>query len=207
MLLSNLLERDRTLKRSFSIGAPSKLDPNWISGFTDAEGCFSVIISKKSAFKWRVTVSFEINLHTKDIAILHLIRDYFGVGIVSSRFSREICVYRVTSVSDLIRVIIPHFLAYPLLTQKSADFGLWSKVVYIMSAGDHLNPLGFSRVLSYYASINLGMSSAVSAAFPDIVGAIRQVCLLPSSLHPYWVSGFTAGLLNRCTFQYRSNLF
>ena len=44
--------------------------PNWVTGFTDAEGCFSVIFSKISALKWRITVSFEINLHSKDILIL-----------------------------------------------------------------------------------------------------------------------------------------
>ena len=32
--------------------------PNWVTGFSDAEGCFSVIISKVSALRWRIIVSF-----------------------------------------------------------------------------------------------------------------------------------------------------
>jgi hypothetical protein len=43
------------------------LNPSWVTGFTDAEGFFSVILSKRSNLKWRIMVSFEINLHVKDI--------------------------------------------------------------------------------------------------------------------------------------------
>ena len=32
----------------------SDLSPNWITGFSDAEGCFSVILSKRSPLKWRI---------------------------------------------------------------------------------------------------------------------------------------------------------
>lgn len=62
------------------------LDPNWITGFCDAEGCFSIIISAKSVEKWRVKASFEINLHTKDIDILYKIQRYFkGSGNIYVR--------------------------------------------------------------------------------------------------------------------------
>jgi hypothetical protein len=43
------------------------LNPSWVTGFTDAEGCFSVILTKRPNLKWRIMVSFEINLHYKDI--------------------------------------------------------------------------------------------------------------------------------------------
>ena len=38
----------------------TKLNPNWISGFSDAEGCFSIIISNRSKIlkRWRVQASF-----------------------------------------------------------------------------------------------------------------------------------------------------
>lgn len=83
------------------------LNPNWITGFSDAEGCFTVIISKRSDLRWRIIVSFEINLHSKDILILNQIKDYFGVGSVTNRPTRNLCVYRVTKPDDLIKVIIP----------------------------------------------------------------------------------------------------
>lgn len=172
------------------------LDPFWLTGFTDAEGCFSVILTKRLNNSWRIIVSYEINLHIKDISTLYLIRDFFGVGSVYSSPSRSTCVYRVSKVDDLINVIIPHFLNYPLLTQKYSDFVLWSKVVNIMSTKEHLSTNGFNTILTYYASINKGMSNTVLSQFPDTVGVERVENEITKSsivLNPYWVSGFTAG--------------
>lgn len=169
------------------------LSPWWITGFCDAEGCFSVIISRRSTLKWRVTVSFEINLHINDVAILYKIKEFFGVGLVSTLPKASKCVYRVTKIEDLINVIIPHFSLYPLITQKYSDFVLWSKVVKLMHTKQHLTSAGFNLILTYYASINRGISKTVLAAFPNIVAAIRDTVVLPDNLNPYWVSGFTAG--------------
>jgi len=113
------------MKRVFSTNNNDKLDPNWITGFSDAEGCFTVIISKrKDTLNWRVSVSFEINLHIKDIEILHKIKNYFGVGSIITRPNKNLCVYRLTKIKDLLSIIIPHFNKYPLLTQKYSDYVL-----------------------------------------------------------------------------------
>jgi hypothetical protein len=58
-----------------------KLEPNWISGFIDGEGCFSINITENPMYAngFRVQARFLIHLHTKDIAILELIKLYFGV--------------------------------------------------------------------------------------------------------------------------------
>ena len=37
-------------------------------------------------------------------------------------WSKKIAVYRVTNVKELQTVIIPHFLKYPLISKKRADF-------------------------------------------------------------------------------------
>ena len=84
------------------------------------------------------------------------------MGHVTSRETRNICVFRVTKIEDLINVIIPHFLNFPLLTLKYSDFVLWSKVVNLLHLGQHQIPSVFSTILSYYASINKGMSAKVS---------------------------------------------
>ena len=158
-----------------------------------AEGCFCVIISKVSALRWRIIVSFEINLHSKDIKILNQIKDYFGVGSVTSRPARNLCVFRVTKPDDLIRVIIPHFIKYPLISHKYSDFVLWSKVVKLMSTKQHLTPIGFETILSYCASINTGLSPKVTVAYPNVIPADRVRVNLPTNLNPEWVSGFVAG--------------
>lgn len=56
------------------------LDPNWIRGFVDGEGCFSIIILKYPQYKlgWRTKTMFSITLHQKDITILENIQACFG---------------------------------------------------------------------------------------------------------------------------------
>lgn len=191
----DLLFSNRVIGRKYSTNRnkSSNLNPYWVTGFADAEGCFSVILSQRANSTWRVSVSFEINLHTKDKGILNEINNFFGVGHVTSRETRNICVFRVTKIEDLINVIIPHFLNFPLLTLKYSDFVLWSKVVNLLHLGQHQIPSVFSTILSYYASINKGMSAKVSAAFPNIIPFPSLTPVLPASLNPYWVSGFTAG--------------
>jgi hypothetical protein len=91
----------------------------WVTGFTGAEGCFSIIIEITDPLKWKVRSSFEINLHTEDADILYKIQSFFGVGSVYKRLSRKTSVFRVTNVKDLNTVIIPHYTKYPLISKKN----------------------------------------------------------------------------------------
>jgi len=52
--------------------ASSDLDPLWGTGFTDAEGSFSMSIekSKTHAIGWTIAPCFIITLHKKDIELL-----------------------------------------------------------------------------------------------------------------------------------------
>lgn len=138
-------------------------------------------------------MSFEINLHVKDILVLHRLKTFFGVGLISTRPNRLNCVYRVTKIEDLVNIIIPHFLAYPLLTKKYSDFYLWSRVVKIMYTKAHLTSSGFNTILRYYSSINLGASKVILASFPGVLTVQREETTIPVNLDPYLVSGFTAG--------------
>ena len=131
----NKVPVNKVLSKNFSIKHNlHKLDPNWVTGFVDAEGCFSVIIEISSSLipegyglassdlKRKVRVSFEINLHEKDQDILNKIKEFFGVGAVYNRPDLKKSVYRVTNVNYIKDVIIPHFTKYPLISKKAIDF-------------------------------------------------------------------------------------
>ena len=56
-----------------------ELNPNWLVGFVDAEGCFRISMIrnknlKGKALPWSVRLYFQIGLHRKDEAILELIK-------------------------------------------------------------------------------------------------------------------------------------
>ena len=184
----------KVLTRKLSIDhLENKLDPDWVTGFVDAEGCFSVIVEISEIFKRKVRISFEINLHEKDKDILYKIKSFFGVGAVYIRSDRKLAVYRVTNVNYIKDIIIPHFTNYPLISKKRIDFLLWSKVVEIILNKDHLTEQGFLNTLSYYAAINKGMSKKVLKDYPNIISANKPIINLPANLNPQWVSGFVAG--------------
>ncbi len=63
-----------------------QLNPNYITGFVDGEGCFHITIAKKTGNKtgYSVNLSFSIGLHSKDADLLRTIQAYFGgIGILS----------------------------------------------------------------------------------------------------------------------------
>jgi LAGLIDADG endonuclease len=86
-----------TVDSATTKASSSPLNPYWVTGFADAESSFTIIIEIMSRTSWKVRASFEINLHSRDIAILKRIQYFFGVGTVYSRTDREISVYRVTA--------------------------------------------------------------------------------------------------------------
>lgn len=57
------------------------LDPNWLAGFSAAEGSFSITISERDNRKIpQVRARFSIGLHSRDSEILIRIRNYLSVG-------------------------------------------------------------------------------------------------------------------------------
>jgi hypothetical protein len=176
-----------------------QLNPNYITGFVDGEGCFHITIAKKTGYKtgYSVNLSFSIGLHSKDADLLRTIQAYFGgIGILSVTGSTVL--WRVLSVKELM-VIINHFDQYPLITKKRLDFILFKEAFQLFIHKEHLTPYGLIKMASIKASINKGLSINLKEAFPT--AKIIDPSSLPSkglidvkegkSINPYWVAGFT----------------
>lgn len=135
------------------------LHPYFITGFTDAEGCFNISIYRdnRTITGWRVKLCFKITVHQKDRALLELIKTSLGVGQIS-KHGRDSIELRASSVKDLL-VIIDHFDKYPLITQKLADYILFKRVLELMNRQEHLILEGLNKVVAIKASINKGLSS------------------------------------------------
>lgn len=176
------------------INKKTKLNPNFITGFVDAEGSFVILIRKVSGYNtgWRVETRFQIGLDKKDRSLLELIKlSLGGVGKISEGLnSVEL---RVTSLTDLTNIIIPHFEKYPLITQKKADFELFKRVVQLINDKKHLSHDGILEIVSIKASANLGLSNRLKEAFPNIIPVTRPVIVGQTIKNPYWLAGFSSG--------------
>lgn len=78
---------EKVFSRSYSTLSGSSLSPWFITGFTDAEGSFTLSILKDNSYKtgWQVRLFFEIRLHKKDRALLEEFITFFGVGKIYAK--------------------------------------------------------------------------------------------------------------------------
>ena len=171
----------------------SKLDPNWITGLVDAEGCFRVSITKNKNYKlgWEIEPRFQLNLHVRDQALLEGIKNSLRVGQIYKHGPQSIQ-FVVTSRKDL-GVCIKFFLKYKLQTQKRADCELWIQVCEIIERCEHLSLEGLRQIVAIRASMNRGLSDELSAAFPGIVAVVRPLVENPKIHDLQWLAGFVAG--------------
>ncbi len=171
------------------------LNPNWITGFIDAEGSFmiSIIKSNNTAIGWKVTPIFSINLHSKDIDLLERLKLYFGVGNITNYKKREQAIYTVRSVKDIYSVIIPHFSKYTLLTKKQADFVLFKQIVKLIFNKEHLNLEGLKKILELKVSLNKGLPIELEKNFNNLNPVNRPIVLLPENIDINWFIGFIDG--------------
>jgi len=131
----------RYTTNAITINTRNPLDPWFVTGFTDGEGCFTLFLTNNSnlSIGWQVRVSFEISLHKKDLILLEEIQSYFGgAGVISSNTSRDSVIYKIQSLEQILNVILPHFDKYRLITQKGADYLLFREVVRMMQVKQHL---------------------------------------------------------------------
>lgn len=178
------------LTRNYS-NLESKLNPWFITGFTDGEGSFILTIIKDNKYKlgWRAACRFVISLNKKDLKLLDNIKEYFGVGNVFL-MGKDSSQYRVESLNGL-AIIINHFEKYPLITKKQADFALFKLAYDLIKNKSHLTEKGLIELVALKAVLNNGLSNDLSIAFPDIVPALRPETSLPKIKDPSWLAGFT----------------
>jgi hypothetical protein len=110
-----------------------RLDPRWVSGFVDGEGCFHVSINQvpKMTTGRQVLPEFRIVQHSRDEAILHRLRDFFGCGriVVNRGMQKEL---RIRRLCDLNRVV-EFFSINQLQSKKRNDFEIFRDILNAMS--------------------------------------------------------------------------
>jgi hypothetical protein len=192
------MKKDLTFYHPYSTSATySGLDPEWVSGFTDAECTFALKIIKRSGYTlgWGVEPNFIVGLHAKDLPLLEKIQSFFGVGKISIGNNNAVFYY-VSSVQELTNVIIPHFENYPLFTQKKADFILFKLALDIINNKQPKKPLTLeylNKLIAIKGSLNWGLSDVLKKAFPDIAPVLRPEVELPEFISPQWLAGFIDG--------------
>ena len=133
----------------------------WIVGFTDGEGCFSVSIFRNKTTKsgWQVFPEFVITQGKKSLPALEIFKEYFECGIIIQNIRYDnhrenLYRYCVRSVKDLREVIVPFFRKNRLYTAKQKDFQNFAEIVEEIFQKKHLTSAGMQRIARKIEQMN-----------------------------------------------------
>lgn len=124
------------------------LNPHYIVGFVDGEGCFSVSLNKNGDRLPEVRLIFEIELREDDEPILREIQRTLDCGKIYrleyERYAkwRSNVKLKVSNFSDISTKIIPFFQRYPLQAKKRLQFETFCQVAELIECKQHLTPEG-----------------------------------------------------------------
>lgn len=135
------------------------LEDAWLSGFTDAEGCFNVSIQKRKETNtgYRVILRFILDQKNAE-SLLLAVGQLFEFGSVALR-SKTNNVYRFTINSFIgLKPVLLYFRKYPLKTKKFTSFTIWLDIYNRVLNKEHLNSSGFNKIQTLSKTINLNNS-------------------------------------------------
>lgn len=120
----------------------------YISGFSDGEGCFSVSFSKRDKFLigWETKPSFCVAQNHDRAEVLFLMQKRFECGFMRRDVKDRTLKYEIRSLDDLLAKVIPHFERYPLLSGKAKDFKLFRRVCLLMEKRRHTTLGGLKEI-------------------------------------------------------------
>ena len=126
-----------------------ELDPLWVVGFVDGEGCFSVSIHRnpnaRSTGGWQLHPVFHVYQHADHRGVLEALVAFFGCGRLRPKGgASSVWTYAVDSLRDLERAVVPFFERNRPVV-KAADFEAFATIVRWMRQRIHLTPDGFEQ--------------------------------------------------------------
>ena len=136
-----------------------RLAPQYVAGFVDGEGCFSVSVhphpTVRYGRRWLIAPCFQVYQHRDHVSILEELRDLFACGHIRPKGPKSsVLTYSVYRRRDLESTIIAYFERYPFLVLKRTDFEKFSEIVRMMQQGLHREDEGFRRIVEIAFSMN-----------------------------------------------------
>ena len=138
-----------------------KLPSDYICGFVDGEGCFTIIISKHKTKKLGLDarLHFEIELRADDEELLKSIQETLKCGriyyINYDKYGWAPHVeLKVSSIKDIREKIIPFFKKHRLYGKKKHSFESFCQAADLFYAKEHLTLDGIEKLKSIRKNMN-----------------------------------------------------
>ena len=140
-----------------------ELKPDYIVGFVDAEGSFTIGYKKE---REQLFGMFSVGQSEERKPILQALKVFFHCGNVSRtqrkgqqvsggpyKASQDGYAYQVYAIRDLTIRIIPFFDEYPPILKKK-EYETWRKAVLMIREGRHLTVKGKQEILSLKEAVH-----------------------------------------------------
>lgn len=131
------------------------LTTSWFAGFTDADGNFSIFISKSKTHttRYNITIPFRIAQKNKDL--LNKIQEVIGGGII---MKDKKGIYRYSTISFKIATkIAKYFDTFHLQNNNQClRYIYWRKALIIIQNKEHLSLEGLNKIQSLKQQLNKG---------------------------------------------------
>jgi LAGLIDADG endonuclease len=149
----------------------------WVVGFVDGEGCFSISVVRNAtcSLGWQVQHEFAVTQAAPSRSALEYVSDVLGCGriVEQTRYDNHrhpLLRFSVKRRSELVAIVVPFFTEHPLRTAKHLDFVRFASVLQLMELGAHRTVEGLRRI----ASITESMNRRQRSRFLESSEAIRQ---------------------------------
>ena len=158
-----------------------KLDPSWVVGFVDGEGCFSVSVHSNRLARptegWHIQPTFQVSQHIDHQSILEALISFFGCGRVRLKGPQsDVAVYSVYSTKQLVERVIPFFEQHSLRVKRD-DFEKFARIVRAVRTREHHRPEVFTEVVRLAYTMNLRgkqRSRPIEEILPGSSETVRQ---------------------------------
>lgn len=172
MRLQEVSRVHSTRKGKERIQSIKKLHPQYVVGFVDGEGSFSVSIYRDEAMRNKIFVrpEFEIEVRADDREILKRIQKTLGCGkIYKCNYERygwyPHVKYKVSRLDEISEVLIPFLEKYPLQAKKAKIFYYFKQIIRKRMNGKHLTKEGVEEIIKLRDKIRaLGKKHRLEAA-------------------------------------------
>lgn len=125
----------QSMKYRMSNILPS-LNNSWLTGFTDAEGCFTVsFLQNSNAFRIRYIVSQKGDVNLPILSHLILL---FKAGAIEGHSQKSNYSY-IISGEKACYLLYEYFYQFPLKSKKANSFILWKEIHLAITKKEHLN--------------------------------------------------------------------
>lgn len=133
---------------------------DWVCGFTQSDGSFVVsFVKQKKGICIRPQPIFNITQSIEELDLFLALQKYLGVGRVQKNRNNVTLV--ITSIEDIVKVILPLFDNHSLRGNKLLSYKIFKEVTLMMKDKKHLTLEGVLQIieLAYFMNKDTSLRS------------------------------------------------